>query len=231
MHELELPGEIVHAIDMGGQGGQVLGDGTRFEACAFSSSQLASSTEHACSGDSSVKVSATSQQSSWSDTSDLTNDNAFNDVMASYLGVTYPSSDLRINIEDVTPGTEYQLSLYFVEYDLDRAHFIYVDGVIQGRMNPYQLAGHRYGKASVFQLRLNATSSSIRIRLWGQDESDQEMEPTRTSKDVVIQALTLRKIRNHFVSVFAIDDVPPSAKLYYDDARRYEVFKHRNIHS
>lgn len=35
MHELELPGEIVHAIDMGGHGGQVLGDGTTFKACPF----------------------------------------------------------------------------------------------------------------------------------------------------------------------------------------------------
>ena len=35
MNELELPGEIVHAIDMGGHGGQVLGDGTTFKACPF----------------------------------------------------------------------------------------------------------------------------------------------------------------------------------------------------
>ena len=47
-------------------------------------------------------------------------------------------------------------------YDTDRAHFIYVDDVIQGRMNPYRLAGHEYEKACVFQLRLNATSSSIK---------------------------------------------------------------------
>ena len=102
-------------------------------------------------------------------------------------------------------------------YESDRTHFIYVDDVIQGRMNPYRLAGHEYGKACVFQLRLNATSSSIRIRLGGKDESGQEMQPTGNSKDVVVQAFTLRKIANLYISEFKIDTVPPTATLYYDE--------------
>jgi hypothetical protein len=84
-------------------------------------------------------------------------------------------------------------------------------------MNPYRLAGHEYEKACVFQLRLNATSSSIRIRLGGKDESGQEMQPTGNSKDVVIQAFTLRKITNLYISKFKIDTVPPTATLYYDE--------------
>ena len=84
-------------------------------------------------------------------------------------------------------------------------------------MNPYRLAGHEYGKACVFQLRLNATSSSIRIRLGGKDESGQEMQPTGNSKDVVVQAFTLRKIANLYISEFKIDTVPPTATLYYDE--------------
>ena len=66
-----------------------------------------SASEHACSGDSSIKVHATNQESSWFDTSDLTDDDALNDVMKSYLGVTYPTSELSIEIEDVIPGAEY----------------------------------------------------------------------------------------------------------------------------
>ena len=116
LNELDVFGDIVHAIDMGGQGGQVLQDGTKFKACALTSSQLSSSSsEHACSADSSIKVHATSQESAWSDTSDLTDDDALNDVMKSYLGVTFPS-DLTIEVEDVIPGAEYHLSLYYVEY-------------------------------------------------------------------------------------------------------------------
>ena len=82
-------------------------------------------------------------------------------------------------------------------------------------MNPYQLAGS--GRACVFEVRLTTTSSSIRIRLGGHDESGQEMEPTGfVSEGVVIQAFTLRKIPNYFISEFNIDTVPPKATLYYD---------------
>ena len=43
------------------------------------------------------------------------------------------------------------------------------------------------------------------------------MEPTGNSKDVVIQAFTLRKIANLYISEFKIDTVPPTATLYYDE--------------
>ena len=118
LNELDVDGDIVHAIDMGGQGGQVLRDGTTFKACTLTSSQLSSSSDsskHACSGESSVKVHATSLESSWADTAGLTDDDAMNDVMKSYLGVAYPS-DLIIEVEDLKPGAEYHLSLYYVEY-------------------------------------------------------------------------------------------------------------------
>lgn len=190
--DVNFEGDFVHAIDVGGSGGQIVGD-ANFTACNPS----IRNTIAVCPGDKNVYIEA-AHEYIFHGCDSCTDNDELNHALTSFRLESYPKP-LNVEIRELEPEMEYELQLFFVEQSLDRGFYIYVDDEIIAPMNAYRSAGG-FNKPTVFVHRIKPSSTTISIQLWGNDKSGSRISGHGSDQSTRLHALTLRRISTNSFS-------------------------------